>query len=145
MRLSLSDIHIKMISLGAKEISLEYYYKKCWHYADNLDYYHKLIVPNINQADYLSATEGLISNNQTVKIYCLDEYSVHSSRDNLLKYLQNQKETYQGIYNEILYPTFFFGSKDAVNVSTIFNQTNKNPLFKEKLIELSKFIDGFDL
>ena len=145
MKLSLLDLHTKMTLLGAKEISLEDYYKKCWYYEDNLDFYHNIILANIHKVDYFNATEGNISNSETVKIYCLDEHSIHSSKEDILKYLSKQKEKYQGGYNEILYPTFFFGSKDTVNVSAIYNQINNNPLFIEKLTKLSKFIDEYDL
>lgn len=107
--------------------------------------YDEKIKPNLSKADYFTATEGYIENNETVKIYTFDEHSIHSSKEEMIKYLSKQKEKYQGGYNEILFPTFFFGSKDTVYVSSIFNQINDNSLFKEKLNELSKFISQFDL
>lgn len=140
MKLSLLELHDIMVHLGAKEIKLDDF-GYCFS-EDDFKCPPKRILNNAYNGNYDNVTEDYIRNDQIVKIYCFDEQSIGISKKYLIKC--SRKFKIEKNFSGMIYPTFFYGSKDGIYVSSNFSLSDVAPAFNSKIKELCNRLSDYD-
>lgn len=127
--ITVKEFEERIFGLGGKRISLHTYFKKCWYHPREFSNRYKLYEKKIKEEDAWISTEGYISKDQKISIYCFTGESVNKTRTQLVSFIKNKYK--KGLGYSILYPSIFVGSRDGIFITSMFDQGSFNPIFNK--------------
>lgn len=129
MEITVKEFEERILALGGKKITLHTYFKKCWYNPRYLSRHYKPYEKQINEEDAWISTEGYITQDEKITIYCFTGESVNKRRTQLVNFIKNNYK--KGLGYSILYPSIFVGSKDGIMITSTYDQKGNNPIFDE--------------